>query len=56
VAEFGPKLGKLSARNSFARLWQFIAVASEPRFMLNAVDDVVKKLGLGKQKAEMAKY
>src|SRR5438132_2057903 len=36
--------------------WQFLAVASELRFMLNAVDDVVQKLGLGKQKAEMAKY
>src|SRR5947207_2391864 len=26
--------------------WQFIAVASELRFMLNAADDVVQKLGL----------
>ncbi len=36
--------------------WQFLAVASELRFMLNAAEEVVQKVGLGKQKGEMAKY
>jgi 4-hydroxy-2-oxoheptanedioate aldolase len=36
--------------------WQFIAVASELRLMLNAANEVVQKLGLGQQKKEMAKY
>ncbi len=36
--------------------WQFIAVASELRMMLDAASDVVKKLGLGRKEKEMAKY
>ena len=36
--------------------WQFIAVASELRFMLNAADEVVRQVGLSKQTGEMAKY
>ena len=54
-----PGLHTTSADEARVRIdegWQFIAVASELRFMLNAADDVVQKLGLGKQKAEMAKY
>src|SRR5438128_2423085 len=36
--------------------WQFIAVASELRLMLNAADEVIRQVGLGKQTGEMAKY
>jgi 4-hydroxy-2-oxoheptanedioate aldolase len=36
--------------------WQFLAVASELRMMLNAANEVVQKLGLGQPKKEMAKY
>jgi 4-hydroxy-2-oxoheptanedioate aldolase len=36
--------------------WQFIAVASELRMMLNAADEVVREIGLGKEMGEMAKY
>jgi 4-hydroxy-2-oxoheptanedioate aldolase len=35
--------------------WQFIAIASELRMMLNAASDVMKNLG-GAHKGEMAKY
>jgi len=54
-----PGLHTTSADEARVRIdegWQFIAVASELRFMLNAVDDVIQKLSLGKQKTEMAKY
>jgi 4-hydroxy-2-oxoheptanedioate aldolase len=36
--------------------WQFIAIASELKMMLNGVNDVVQKLGAGRPKGEMAKY
>jgi 4-hydroxy-2-oxoheptanedioate aldolase len=36
--------------------WQFVAVGSELRMMLNGVADVIQKLGTGKAKGEMAKY
>jgi 4-hydroxy-2-oxoheptanedioate aldolase len=36
--------------------WQFLAIGSELRMMLNGAEEIVKKLGLGKGKAEMAKY
>ncbi len=36
--------------------WQFLAVASELRMMLDAAEAVVQKIGLGKEKGEMAKY
>ncbi len=36
--------------------WQFLAVASELRMMLNAAENVVRELGLVKQTGEMAKY
>jgi 4-hydroxy-2-oxoheptanedioate aldolase len=54
-----PGLHTTSAQEARVRIdegWQFIAVASELRFMLNAVEDVVQKLGLRKQQGEMAKY
>lgn len=36
--------------------WQFLAVASELRLMLNAVSDTIGKLGAGRGRGEMAKY
>jgi 4-hydroxy-2-oxoheptanedioate aldolase len=36
--------------------WQFIAVASELRMMLNAAEEVVREVGLGKETGELAKY
>jgi 4-hydroxy-2-oxoheptanedioate aldolase len=54
-----PGLHTTSAAEARVRIdegWQFIAVASELRFMLNAVDETIQKLGLGKQQGEMAKY
>ena len=36
--------------------WQFLAVASELRMMLNAAEEVVRQVGLSKQTEEMAKY
>ncbi len=36
--------------------WQFLAVASELRLMLNAADEVIRQVGFGKQTGEMAKY
>jgi 4-hydroxy-2-oxoheptanedioate aldolase len=36
--------------------WQFIAIGSELRMMLNGAADVVQKLGAGKAHGEMAKY
>ncbi len=42
-------------KQRIAEGWQFIAMASELRMMLNGVSDVVQRLGL-KAQAEMAKY
>jgi 4-hydroxy-2-oxoheptanedioate aldolase len=36
--------------------WQFLAIGSELRMMLNGVEEIVKKLGLGKSRSEMARY
>lgn len=36
--------------------WQFIAIGSELRMLLNAASDVLKKIGVEQQKGEMAKY
>jgi 4-hydroxy-2-oxoheptanedioate aldolase len=36
--------------------WQFIAIGSELRMMLAAVNDIVQKLGTARSKGEMAKY
>src|SRR5437660_10614951 len=36
--------------------WQFLAVASELRMMLNAAEEVVRQVGLSKETGEMAKY
>jgi 4-hydroxy-2-oxoheptanedioate aldolase len=36
--------------------WQFLAVASELRMMLNGVSEIVQKLGISRPKKEMAKY
>jgi len=36
--------------------WQFIAIASELRLMLDGANEVVRQLGLVKHKAEVAKY
>ena len=36
--------------------WQFIAIGSELKMMLDGVSTVVKGVGLDKQKGEMAKY
>jgi 4-hydroxy-2-oxoheptanedioate aldolase len=48
-----------SAEEANARIaegWQFIAIGSELRMMLNGVGQVVQKLGTEKPKGEMAKY
>ncbi len=44
------------ARQQIQGGWQFIAVASELRMMLNAAEELVQKMGLGKKQGEMAKY
>jgi 4-hydroxy-2-oxoheptanedioate aldolase len=44
------------ARHRIDEGWQFIAIASELRMMLNSAEEIVQKMGLGKKKAEMAKY
>jgi 4-hydroxy-2-oxoheptanedioate aldolase len=36
--------------------WQFIAVGSELRMMLDSANELAKQLGLSKSRAEMAKY
>jgi 4-hydroxy-2-oxoheptanedioate aldolase len=36
--------------------WQFLAVGSELRMMLNGANEIVQKLGAGRGKGEMAKY
>ena len=36
--------------------WQFLAIGSELRMMLQGVNQVIQKLGTGKGKEEMAKY
>ncbi len=44
------------ARHRIEEGWQFIAVASELRLMLDGANEVVRQLGLVKHKAEVAKY
>ena len=44
------------ARHRIEEGWQFLAVASELRMMLDAAGEVVRQLGLQKQKGEAAKY
>jgi 4-hydroxy-2-oxoheptanedioate aldolase len=47
-----------SAEEARARIeegWQFIAISSELRFMMDAVGDVVKRLGL-RQQGDLARY
>src|SRR5262249_35997904 len=36
--------------------WQFIAIGSELKMMLNGVNEVVQRMGFGRSKKEMAKY
>jgi 4-hydroxy-2-oxoheptanedioate aldolase len=36
--------------------WQFIAIGSELKMMLNAVNDTLKRIGIEQPKGEMAKY
>ena len=36
--------------------WQFLAIGSELKMMLDGINTVVQKLGLGQTKKEMAKY
>ncbi len=53
-----PGLHVGSAEEALARIeegWQFIAIGSELKMLLNGVNDVVQKLG-GRAKGEMAKY
>ena len=48
-----------SADEALARIeegWQFLAIASELKMMLNGVNEVIQKLGAGREKTEMAKY
>src|SRR5262249_51833171 len=48
-----------SAEEALQRIdegWQFLAVGSELRMMLEAVTAAVQKLGIGEAKKEMAKY
>jgi 4-hydroxy-2-oxoheptanedioate aldolase len=44
------------ARHRIEEGWQFIAVGSELRMMLDGANDFVRQLGLSKPKAEVAKY
>jgi 4-hydroxy-2-oxoheptanedioate aldolase len=43
------------ARHRIEEGWQFVAIASELRLMLNGVNEVLGKLG-ARQKGEIAKY
>jgi 4-hydroxy-2-oxoheptanedioate aldolase len=43
------------AKARIAEGWQFIAIGSELRMMMDAANDVVRRTGLGAQ-AELAKY
>ena len=36
--------------------WQFVAIASELRMMLNGCTEIIKGVGLDKQKSDLAKY
>ena len=36
--------------------WQFLAIGSELKMMLDGINAIVQKLGLGQMKKEMAKY
>jgi len=54
-----PGLHCASAEEAQQRIeegWQFIAIGSELKMMLNGVAEVTQKMGLGRQKKEMAKY
>src|SRR5262245_33433542 len=44
------------ARMRIEEGWQFIAVGSELRMMLNAANEVVRQLGLSRQKGDIARY
>ena len=44
------------ARHRIEEGWQFIAVASELRMLLDGANEMAAKLGLAKPKAEIAKY
>jgi 4-hydroxy-2-oxoheptanedioate aldolase len=44
------------ARHRIDEGWQFLAITSELKMMLNGAAEVVQKLGLERQKTEMAKY
>ncbi len=44
------------ARHRIEEGWQFIAIASELKMMLNGASDVVQRLGVERPKSEMAKY
>jgi 4-hydroxy-2-oxoheptanedioate aldolase len=54
-----PGLHRGSAEEALLRIeegWQFLAVGSELRMMLEGVNAAVRKLGIGEMKKEMAKY
>src|SRR5207253_6253620 len=54
-----PGLHCMSAEEARVRIdegWQFIAIGSELRMMLDAAGKVVKQLGAAPQGGEMAKY
>jgi 4-hydroxy-2-oxoheptanedioate aldolase len=54
-----PGLHCASAEEALHRIeegWQFIAIGSEPKMMLNGVNEVVQKLGIGPAKRQMARY
>jgi 4-hydroxy-2-oxoheptanedioate aldolase len=44
------------ARHRIEEGWQFIAIASELRMMLNSAEEIAQEMGLGKKKGESAKY
>jgi 4-hydroxy-2-oxoheptanedioate aldolase len=44
------------ARHRIEEGWQFIAVGSELRMMLDGANEFARQLGLTKPKAEVAKY
>jgi 4-hydroxy-2-oxoheptanedioate aldolase len=44
------------ARHRIEEGWQFIAVASELRMMLDGANEIARQLGLSRPQAEMAKY
>jgi 4-hydroxy-2-oxoheptanedioate aldolase len=44
------------ARHRIEEGWRFIAIASELKMMLSGVNEVIQKVGMTREKAEMAKY